>query len=475
MSNNPQVSGEILGRIWEAGLAPIAVRVIAATRDEKASVQSLAEVIGSDQVLAARLLKLANCAAGPAHKFPTISQAITGLGLENIKSLTIGLTIYPFNSIRHQGLEEKREEEAISLRDLWEHSLGCAIAAKRIAASVGQIPPFKNFLVGFLCDIGKVLLCRYAKWEFFRAVKMAKEEGIRLDQAEILVLGADHAQVGEVWTRKADFAPDIQQAIRYHHEFRHTLPEGLEPALKRTLSMVTVADFFCETRGIGKSGDKSSIPEEVWSELGLNETVCWDNLYEVKRDVEGMRKLFGFDEQNSGKMGGLGAAAQVQKGENESSPIVCAANDPKQQISRLSTRSGNGNGTGTKASSKKLTILVVEDHGSLCDMLSLYFMRNGYHVRTANNGETALEILANEEIHLLLLDLMLPRLDGFGVLRRLRETQKNALPYTIVVSAGASDKDRNKVLELGANEYMPKPFHLMRLHERIQMIEKYLL
>ena len=70
---------------------------------------------------------------------------------------------------------------------------------------------------------------------------------------------------------------------------------------------------------------------------------------------------------------------------------------------------------------------------------------------------------------------MLPRLDGFAVLKELREKRKSSMPYIIVVSAGSSERDRNKVLELGANEYMPKPFHLMRLLERIQTVEKYLL
>jgi DNA-binding response OmpR family regulator len=128
-----------------------------------------------------------------------------------------------------------------------------------------------------------------------------------------------------------------------------------------------------------------------------------------------------------------------------------------------------------KPSTKRLTILVVEDNGSLCEMLSLYFMRYGYHVRTADDGESALEILSSEEIHLVLLDLMLPRLDGFAVLKELRDKPKGSTPYIIVVSVGASERDRNKVLELGANEYMPKPFHLMRLLERIQTVEKYLL
>lgn len=128
-----------------------------------------------------------------------------------------------------------------------------------------------------------------------------------------------------------------------------------------------------------------------------------------------------------------------------------------------------------KSLDKKLTILVVEDHGSLCDMLSLYFMRYGYHVRTASDGESALDIMDHEEIHLVLLDLMLPRMDGFTVLRRIRGRGDGKPPYVIVVSAGASTGDRNLVLDLGADEYMPKPFHLMRLLERIQNVEKYLL
>ena len=92
-------------------------------------------------------------------------------------------------------------------------------------------------------------------------------------------------------------------------------------------------------------------------------------------------------------------------------------------------------------------------------------MRYGYHVRSAKDGETALGVLANEEIDLVLLDPMLPRMDGFAVLRLIRERSGGTPPYVIVVSAGASTKDRNLVLGLGANEYMAKPFHLIRLLE----------
>ena len=147
----------------------------------------------------------------------------------------------------------------------------------------------------------------------------------------------------------------------------------------------------------------------------------------------------------------------------------------KGRVIPFPVRGPNGADQANKIRSQKLTILIVEDHGSLCDMLSLYFMRYGYHVRTAGDGENALTILENEEVHLVLLDLMLPRIDGFAVLRQIRERQESKHPYFIVVSAGASTKDRSRVLEMGANEYMPKPFHLMRLLERIQNVEKYLL
>ncbi|MGZ8522364.1 MAG: response regulator transcription factor, partial [Candidatus Binatia bacterium] len=83
--------------------------------------------------------------------------------------------------------------------------------------------------------------------------------------------------------------------------------------------------------------------------------------------------------------------------------------------------------------------------------------------------------LAREEIHMVMLDLMLPRVDGFEVLRQIHKSRQEMLPYLIVVSTGASDYDRRKVLDLGANEYLPKPFQLARLLERVQAVEKYLL
>jgi DNA-binding response OmpR family regulator len=127
---------------------------------------------------------------------------------------------------------------------------------------------------------------------------------------------------------------------------------------------------------------------------------------------------------------------------------------------------------GKHSPKKPFTILVVEDHDSLRDIVSVYLMRQGYRIRTASNGQAALEILSTEEVQLVLLDLMLPWVDGFQVLHWLRQQREERSPYVIVVSALTAEEDRKKVHELGGDEYLSKPFHLPHLLERIEALER---
>ena len=84
-----------------AGLAPspVAMRILEVLRNERAPVQSLADVITTDPLLAARVLKLANFAAGQPQRLVTVSHAITVMGLDALKSLALGLTTFPLYSI----------------------------------------------------------------------------------------------------------------------------------------------------------------------------------------------------------------------------------------------------------------------------------------------------------------------------------------------------------------------------------------
>jgi DNA-binding response OmpR family regulator len=120
--------------------------------------------------------------------------------------------------------------------------------------------------------------------------------------------------------------------------------------------------------------------------------------------------------------------------------------------------------------SKKLTILFVDDHDEQRDVVSCFLLRHGYTVHTASNGTAALDILTAEEIHVLILDLMMPELDGFSVLQRLQE-RGGGRPYIIVTSALNREADRRMVRELGGDEYLPKPFLLSALLDRLVLVE----
>ena len=112
----------------------------------------------------------------------------------------------------------------------------------------------------------------------------------------------------------------------------------------------------------------------------------------------------------------------------------------------------------------KRTVLVVEDDDSLQDVLSYNLSRKGYRVLQAINGDAALEMAREEKPDLIVLDIMLPGLDGLEVCRIVR--REMATPILILT---ARDQELDKVggLELGADDYMTKPFSIRELLARV--------
>jgi DNA-binding response OmpR family regulator len=119
------------------------------------------------------------------------------------------------------------------------------------------------------------------------------------------------------------------------------------------------------------------------------------------------------------------------------------------------------------AGSKSQTILVVEDEQSIASFVSLYLKNAGYDVRTAATGSEALAQAAANDISLILLDLMLPDIDGIDVCRRIR--QRSEVPILMLT---ARDEDVDKIigLEVGADDYLTKPFNPRELVARVKSI-----
>ena len=112
-------------------------------------------------------------------------------------------------------------------------------------------------------------------------------------------------------------------------------------------------------------------------------------------------------------------------------------------------------------------ILVIDDDVELAALLKEYLQREGYQVDFAHEGKTGLERALQGNYALVVLDVMLPGMDGFEILRRLR--QQTRLPVLMLTARG-EDVDRIIGLELGADDYLPKPFNPRELTARIRAI-----
>ncbi|HTS73912.1 MAG TPA: response regulator transcription factor, partial [Gaiellaceae bacterium] len=116
---------------------------------------------------------------------------------------------------------------------------------------------------------------------------------------------------------------------------------------------------------------------------------------------------------------------------------------------------------------KAQTVLVVEDETSIASFVALYLKNAGYGIRTVGTGQEALDTLARERPDLIVLDLMLPDLDGLEVCKRVR--QSSDVPILMLT---ARDEDVDKIigLEVGADDYLTKPFNPRELVARVKSI-----
>lgn len=112
-------------------------------------------------------------------------------------------------------------------------------------------------------------------------------------------------------------------------------------------------------------------------------------------------------------------------------------------------------------------ILIVDDDNRLADALMLYLQRTGYTVATARDGLLGLESFASFHPDMVVLDVMMPRLNGWETCRRLREI--SAVPI-IMLTARGQENDRVTGLRLGADDYVAKPFSLRELEARIEAV-----
>ena len=110
-------------------------------------------------------------------------------------------------------------------------------------------------------------------------------------------------------------------------------------------------------------------------------------------------------------------------------------------------------------------ILVCDDDREIVDAIEIYLSKDGYKIYKAYDGEQAIQILDKEDIHLLIMDIMMPRLDGIRATLKIREY--SSIPI-IILSAKSEDTDKILGLNIGADDYICKPFNPLELVARVK-------
>ncbi len=114
-------------------------------------------------------------------------------------------------------------------------------------------------------------------------------------------------------------------------------------------------------------------------------------------------------------------------------------------------------------------IMIVEDDDNIRELLEMYFSKAGFEIIQAADGKTALDLFESEKPHIVILDLMLPVIDGITVAK---EIKKNANIPILMLTAKAEESDRIKGLEIGADDYVTKPFSPKEVVLRVKNILK---
>ena len=110
-------------------------------------------------------------------------------------------------------------------------------------------------------------------------------------------------------------------------------------------------------------------------------------------------------------------------------------------------------------------ILVCDDDKDIVEAIEIYLTQEGHHILKAYDGEQAIRVLKNNPVDLLIIDVMMPKLDGIRATLKIRE--KNALPI-IILSAKSEDADKILGLNVGADDYVTKPFNPLELVARVK-------
>jgi putative nucleotidyltransferase with HDIG domain len=193
-------------------LSSVVAKVLSLADSPTVSGQQVAEVVGKDQSMVTAILKIVNSPFyGLNRRVSSINHAVILLGYRTIRNVALSTSLVnAFSGAGHDPRFDRRR--------FWSHSIFTASAARLVAKRRRSLDAEEAFLAGLIHDMGRIVIDHHFPKEFGRAFDIAESRGIALHEAERLVLGMDHAELGNLIAQKWNFPPQIAEAIAVHHD-----------------------------------------------------------------------------------------------------------------------------------------------------------------------------------------------------------------------------------------------------------------
>ena len=217
-------------------------KILNLTRDINCLPKDLVNVIEKDPVMTMKILRVINSAYySLPNKITSVNQSVVYLGLNTIKNLAL--------SIAAVGMLPRFNTSGFDIQRYLLHSLTTATVARQLCGiyAKGQVDPGDGYIAGLLHDFGKAVFAQFMAVDFSKALAISQDRNIPLHEAELEIIGADHAVVGSLLATKWQFPPHLIECIRDHH--------AADAESNPLMDCVRMADQICRKLNFGDAGN----------------------------------------------------------------------------------------------------------------------------------------------------------------------------------------------------------------------------
>ncbi len=206
----------------------VMVKALSVIKNPTTGIAELAKIMQVDQAISTKTLSLVNSAFyGFRQQITSIQKALVVLGMMKAKNIIMSLAL-------------KQMMTAQGSRELWEHSIKCAVAAEFLAKEFKVINPDDAFVIGFLHDIGKMLLNSKNPLKYSKVRYLAQQDNVNLVDVEDAQFGTNHCVLGALISKKWQLPVILTNCIRYHHD-------PVQSSLPTVCGIVYCADRMVQT------------------------------------------------------------------------------------------------------------------------------------------------------------------------------------------------------------------------------------